>query len=363
MSMEAAAIKTKNPIYRRIVLGVLWLGLLYGAFRIFPYIIDLVVVVIIAVVMNYIFRPLVGILERRGIHRVVAITLIFAILLGLIVLLLNSLVPSLIEEIGSLSSNLEALDFEGIYVQGVEWLNLRIPGLLKLFGLDTTQAGDVMDRVAAASANFLRQSVNILASAANILSLSIVVPFLLFFMLKDGDKMTRALIRRVPNRFFEMTMSLANRVDNALGNYIRSVLIESSIVGLLVWGGLGIVGVRFALILGIINGFLNMIPFFGPLIAYIPTAIVILITFQPIGWGLFWMVVVLIVAQALDNILLKPLLISRSTNVHPATVLLVVLIGGRVAGAVGMFVAVPVYSIIQIIVLDLYDHLKKYRIV
>ena len=363
MSNAQTATVKKNPLYRKIVLGVLWLAVFYGLFRIFPYIQDLVVVIIISVVLNYIFRPIVGAMERRGISRTLAIAIIFAILLALIVLSLNSLVPTLIDEIGSLSSNLEQLDIEGLYHSGIEWLDLRIPGLVRLLGLEENQATDVMDRIGSATAGFLKQSLSILAGAANFLSLSIVVPFLLFFLLKDGDKMMRAVIRRVPNRFFEMTMSLVNRIDRQLGNYIRSVLIESSIVGLLVWGGLEILGLRFALILGIVNGLLNMIPFFGPLIAYIPTAIVVLITFQPIGWGLFWMVFVLVVAQGIDNILLKPLLISRSTSVHPATVLLVVLIGGRVAGAIGMFVAVPVFSIIQVIVVDLYDHLKSYRII
>lgn len=363
MSSAAPATAERTTVYRKIVLGLLWLGVFYGFFRIFPYIRDLVVVVIIAVVLNYIFRPIVGMMERRGVNRIYAIAIIFAILILLLVLLLNGLVPTLIDEIGSLSSNLESLDIQGIYVSSIDWLEARVPGLVRLLGIEPDQASDLMDRIGTATSGFLKQSLSILAGAANVLSLSIVVPFLLFFLLKDGDKMMRAVIRRVPNRFFEMTMSLVNRIDTALGNYIRSVLLESSIVGLLVWGGLEVMGLRFALILGIINGLLNMIPFFGPLIAYIPTAVVVLITFQPIGWGLFWMVIVLVSAQAIDNVLLKPLLISRSTSVHPATVLLAVLIGGRVAGAIGMFVAVPDFSIIQVIVLDLYDHLKSYRII
>lgn len=363
MNAAAAPGERKNPLYRKIVLLALWLGVFYGFFRIFPYIRDLVVVVIISVVLTYIFRPVVGSMERRGIKRVYAIAIIFAVLIGLIVLLLNSLVPMLIDEIGSLSSNLEQLDIASIHSQLVAWLDKHIPGAVSLLGIEATQANDIMDRIRTATSGFLKQSLSLLAGAVNALSLSIVVPFLLFFLLKDGDRLMHAVIRRVPNRFFEMTMSLVSRIDKQLGNYIRSVLVESSIVGLLVWSGFEVMGLRFALILGIVNGLLNMIPFFGPLIAYVPTTLVVLLTFHPVGWGLFWMVIVLVVAQGIDNVLLKPLLISRSTQVHPATVLLVVLIGGRVAGAIGMFVAVPVYSIVQVIVVDLYDHLKSYRII
>lgn len=75
------------------------------------------------------------------------------------------------------------------------------------------------------------------------------------------------------------------------------------------------------------------------------------------------MVTILVGAQMLDNVLLKPILISRSVNVHPAAVLITVLIGGRIAGPIGMFIAVPVYAILKVIILDLYTHLKDYRII
>jgi len=352
-----------NPLYRKIVISALVIGIAYSLFKIFPKIQDLVVVLIISVVLTYMFRPIVASLDRKGIPRPIAILAIFAVFIGLLVLGINFLVPVLIDEIGSLIANIEQIDVSGVRDSVSLWLDERIPGLSKSLGLEGAQVQDFADKFTNTIAGFLQQSLSILAGAVNVLSLSIVVPFLIFFLLKDGDKLSHNLVKRVPNRFFEMTMSLTHRINTQLGNYIRSVLLESSIVGVIVWGAFEVMGLRFALVLGIINGLLNMIPFFGPLIAWVPTTLVVLLTYTPIGWGLFWMVIVLVSAQMIDNIFLKPILISRSTSVHPATVLIVVLIGGRVAGPIGMFIAVPMYSIIYVIVVDLYDHLKSYRII
>jgi len=355
--------KPANPLYRKLVLGALAIIVSYLMFKIFPKIEDLIVVLIISVVLTYMFRPIVSSLDRKGIPRPIAILAIFAVVIGVLVIGINFLVPVLIDEIGSLIANIEQIDISGAKNTVVAWMESRVPGLAKMLGLEGAQIQSYADRFTETIAGFLQQSLTILAGAMNVLSLSIVVPFLAFFLLKDGDALSRGMVKRVPNRFFEMTMSLTHRVNTQLGNYIRSVLVESSIVGVLVWGAFEIMGLRFALVLGIVNGLLNMIPFFGPLIAYIPTILVVLLTYSPVGWGLVWMVVVLASAQMIDNVFLKPLLISRSTSVHPATVLIVVLIGGRIAGPIGMFIAVPMYSIIYVVVVDLYDHLKSYRII
>ncbi len=352
-----------NPLYRRLVLLGITLTILYAVYRIFPMVQDLVVVIIISLVLTYIFRPVVMSLERRGVNRIISILAIFAIFTGIATGALNVLVPTLIDEISSLTANIEQIDITSTQTKVIAWLDEKIPGAVALLGLDSGSAQDIINNIREATTGFLGQSLTFLAGAMNALSLSIVVPFLVFFLLKDGDGFMRTTIGRVPNRFFEMTMSLTHRVDKQLGNYIRSVLLESLIIGLIVWAGLEFMGLRFALVLGVINGLLNMIPFFGPMIAYVPTTLVVLLTYQPVGWGLIWMLIVLVTAQALDNIFLKPLLISKSTSVHPATVLLAVLVGGRVAGAIGMFVAVPAFSIIQVIVVDLYDHLKSYKII
>ncbi len=360
--MPAKDSRIIRPLYRRLLIISLLLFSLAIFVYIFPLIQDLVVVTIISLVLTYIFRPIMIYLERKGLPRIYTILSIFAVVIALLILSINYLVPVIVEEAGSLISNLERVELSHMMTNLLAWLDKKVPGIVGILGLESGNVGGLLDQARLYISGALQQSVTILAGAANLFALMIVVPFLTFFMLKDGDRLMRTWVEKVPNRFFEMSLSLGHRVDRQLGNYIRSILIESLIVGVLTGVAFSLLGFKFAVIIGLVSGLLNAIPFFGPLIAYIPIGIVVLLTYTPIGWGLLWMVVILLAVQMVDNVLLKPLLISRSVEVHPAAVLLVVLIGGRLAGAIGMFVAVPVYAIIQVIVVDMYDHLRRYRI-
>lgn len=352
-----------KPVYRRILILGFTILALTVFLMVFPMIKDLIIVVIISIVLTYVFRPGVVLLDRQGIPRTVAILSIFIVVILVLTLSFRFLIPILIDEFASLIANLETFNFGAVYSQVVVWLEEKVPSLAPYLQRESATMQNFVGKASEYISSLLQQSINIVAGAVNVLALSIVVPFLTFFMLKDGDKWMKKLVERIPNRYFEMTLSLGYEIDQQLGAYIRSILIESLIVWLLSWIALETVGVKFALVLGLINGLLNMIPFFGPLIAYVPLGIVVLFSYSPVLMGLFWLMIILIAVQMVDNIVLKPLLISKSVNVHPAMVLLAVLIGGRLAGAIGMFVAVPAYGIIQVVIADMYSHLKDYRIV
>ncbi len=352
-----------NHIYRRIFVLILILTALVVFILAFPLISDLLVMLIISVVITYILKPGVAYLEHMGVKRVLAIASIFAMTVILIVVCLRFIIPVLIDQGVTLVASLKEIDFVHKYSNFIVWMDEHLPGLAGGVGLTPDKAEMWLGKISSAITAFLQQSTKVIASAANIIILSSIVPMLIFFFLKDGSLFIKKTIEKVPNRFFEMSMSLAYRIDQQLGNYIRSVLIESVIIGIMTWIALEILGVKFAIVLGLINGLLNSIPFFGPIIAYLPIGLVILISYDPPLLGLLWMVIILSSVQVMDNALAKPLLIGRSVDVHPATVLLVVLIGGRLAGAIGMFIAVPAYKIIQVIIVDSYSHLKKYKII
>jgi predicted PurR-regulated permease PerM len=253
---------------------------------------------------------------------------------------------------------------EEMYLQFSEFMYESMPSVAGAIGVVPGMEGaeQFAERVSEYLGSFLGKSSQFIAGLFNAFALSTVIPFLLFFFLKDGDKWAKAAIQKVPNRYFEMTLSLMYNVDKSLGNYISSILIESSIIAVLSWPAFALLGLKFSLVLAILNGALNSIPFFGPLIAFFPIALVSLISGQPLIF-LLWIGVILFSVQMLDNILLKPILISKSVSVHPATVLLAVLVGGRIAGPIGMFIAVPLFAIAQVIIVDSYTHLKSYRII
>jgi len=352
-----------NPLYRRLIILMLALLSMYIFILIFPHISDLIVVGVVALVLTYVFRPGVEALERLGVSRITAITGFFVITTGLLILLFRYLVPVLIHEIGLMTTKLNEVDFSDLYKKMVDWIDVKIPVIGNFADLDPDRAGEFIEKTKSAIITFLQKSITFAAGAVNFIVLTTIVPFLTFFFLKDGPAFSKKVLERVPNRFFEMTMSLAHSIDFLLGAYIRSILLESMIIWALTWSAFALLGMKFALVLGLLNGMLNMIPFIGPIIAVVPIGIVVAATYTPTVWGLAWVGIILLAAQIIDNIVLKPLLISRSVKVHPAMVLIVVLIGGRLAGAIGMFLAVPVFSVMQVIVIDLYSHLKSYRVI
>ena len=324
---------------------------------------DLVMVLIASILITYILRPIVVRLESLGIARVYSILGIYLIGIGLAVVALRFFVPLLVNEMMAFVSSLNQADILRYYADGVNWIDKHIPGLASLFNLHENSGDIWIGRLRETAATFAQRSLSVAAGMMNLIALATVVPFVTFFFLKDGDRSVKKVIARVPNRFFEMALSLTYRIDKQLGNYIQSLLWESLMVGILTWLALAILGVKFSLLLGLTNGLLNVIPFVGPIIAYFPIGLVILLTYSPVGWGLLWMVIILIGVQMLDNILLKPLIISKSVDIHPVAVIIVVMIGGGIAGAGGMFLAVPIYSVLQVLVVDLYNHLKQYRII
>ncbi len=367
--MTTSAQPLVRPLWRRLLLLAFSLLVLYLLFIMYDQVSDILAAVIISVFLTYILRPIMVILERQYIPRTVSLFIIFVGITGLLVLAMTFLIPVLIEEIRGLALNLQQIDISNLVGKLRVWLDSKYQGLSGMIGLDPElwkQEGptaEVLNQLRGYMSSVLETSGSILSGTFNFLAMAIVVPFVTFFMLRDGDTFTKNVIARVPNRYFEMALSLAHKVDKTMGNYLRGIFIESLIVSVLSWIGFEIMGLKFALVLAVIAGLLNMIQFFGPMLTYIPVLTVAALTYSPVWVGLFWATAINATIQVIDNAVLKPVVISRSTNVHPVAVLLAVLVGGKLAGALGMFIAVPVYAIVQTVILDLYTHLKAYRVI
>ncbi len=189
-----------NPIYRRIFLLTIFLVVLLTFILTFRLISDLLVVLIISVILTYVFKPGVAYLEHYGVHRVISIVSIFVLGLFLLVFGIWFFVPILIEEGAALIDWLKSYDFVKFYSNFVSMIDRKMPVLSGLVSLEPDQAQVWLERITAASTTFLQQSTKFLAGAINILVLSILVPFLTFFFLRDGSIFIRRFIEKIPNR-------------------------------------------------------------------------------------------------------------------------------------------------------------------
>ena len=189
----------------------------------------------------------------------------------------------------------------------------------------------------------------------------VIILFLTFFLLNSGRQMKKAFIQIVPNRFFEVALVLIQGLDRQLGDYLRSRLIQTIIISIIAAIGYWILGLRFALLIGIIAGLANLIPYIGPFIGAIPAIIVVFLESRfGLGWSLLAVIMLTLVIQIIDNAIITPLLIGKSVELGPVTTIVVVLLGEQLLGLMGLLMAVPIAAMCKLIIEEVWTEFKGY---
>ena len=197
--------------------------------------------------------------------------------------------------------------------------------------------------------------------AFSVFTTGIIILFLTFFLLNSGRQMKKAFIQIVPNRFFEVALVLIQGLDRQLGDYLRSRLIQTIIISIIAAIGYWILDLRFALLIGIIAGLANLIPYIGPFIGAIPAIIVVFLgsRFGP-GWSLLAVITLTLAIQIIDNAIITPLIIGKSVELGPVTTIVVVLLGEQLLGLMGLLMAVPIAAMCKLIIEEVWTEFKGY---
>ena len=197
--------------------------------------------------------------------------------------------------------------------------------------------------------------------AFSVFTTGVIILFLTFFLLNSGRQMKKAFIQIVPNRFFEVALVLIQGLDRQLGDYLRSRLIQTIIISIIAAIGYWILDLRFALLIGIIAGLANLIPYIGPFIGAIPAIIVVFLgsRFGP-GWSLLAVITLTLAIQIIDNAIITPLIIGKSVELGPVTTIVVVLLGEQLLGLMGLLMAVPIAAMCKLIIEEVWTEFKGY---
>lgn len=197
--------------------------------------------------------------------------------------------------------------------------------------------------------------------AFSVFTTGVIILFLTFFLLNGGRQMKKAFIQIVPNRFFEPALVLIQELDRQLGDYLRSRLIQTIILSIIAAIGYWILGLRFAILIGIIAGLANLIPYIGPFIGAIPAIIVVFLgsRFGP-GWSLLAVIILTLVIQIIDNAVITPLIIGKSVELGPVTTIVVVLLGEQFLGLIGLLMAVPITAMCKLIIEEIWTQFRGY---
>ena len=351
--MLALSAEQKIKIKRiNIIRLLVFLGLLAITGSVLFLVNNLFLSFLLAFVISYLLRPVVISLERTGLGYNTSLVLIFLLGIGLIGLLGTWGAPLLSQQISHLqtewprySDGLLTL-IENIELKAKSFLGLDIhiqeKGREKLFSLSQVILKDLP--------SLLLQSVSVL----------LLAPFLAFFMLKDSHKILKRFMFLVPNSVFEMVLDLQYQINQQLGLFIRARFLEAFIVGLLVFLGLSFISFPFATLLGGFAGLTNLIPYIGPIVGGVPAVAIALINGYE-TWDLVLVVGVYLVAQIIDNGVLIPLLVARIVNLHPVTVVLLIILGGQFMGILGMIISIPVANALKVTSLAVYAHITQFK--
>lgn len=206
-----------------------------------------------------------------------------------------------------------------------------------------------------------------------VFSVWLVFPLVFMFVLLDRGQILHFLVKLVPNKYFELTMNVIHQVDKALGQYIRGTILECGLVGATMILGLYICGVplKISVMIGLIGGLTNAIPFVGTFIGFsigagyalIAEDITPLLPFINTNNLIFAVLLVIVIAQLLDNAVYQPLVVGGAVNIHPLVVILAVFGGSIAFGFAGLLLAIPTIVIFKVVTQTLFGGLRAYKII
>ena len=339
---------------RPMIKVIFLLGIIICGFWIISYFPDLVLTLLFSVLSAFMLRPCVAWLEfRLGVRRSLSVIIVFLLAGGCLVALSMFFIPIAIERLKTLYDGFKNFPFDQKLNETVVTLTANIPFL---------EPTTVAQKVHTLVLNGLRELSGILASSAGFLVNLAIVPFITFFILTEGDTAIKKLIERVPNKYFEMLLNVLNKIQKELVGYLRGWILDSVIVGVLNIAGFYLIGVNYAILLGIFAGISNLIPYVGPFFGVIPALLISLSQCGDFRQAFPIIAVTLVLVQLLDNIIIQPLCFSKSVDMHPVTVIFVLIIGNSLMGIAGMLLAIPIATILKSSAVETYWGLKNYRI-
>jgi predicted PurR-regulated permease PerM len=326
-------------------------GLIWAARKVLlPYILGLVIAYVLLPLVNWLDRHMPRRLHTWRVARPLSIILTYLLVIALIAGIVAFFVPLVADQVRVLVTNWPGLASRAQTwgTRGLGWYNDNIPADWRQ-AIETNLRSLADDALRAIRDAALATIRTVSSTMSFVLGL-VVIPFWLFYILQDEERVKEGVLQVFPQQLQADVRCLARLVDDVLSAYIRGQLLLCLFVGGLATILLLIIGVPFALVLGLIAGIFEVLPYVGPILGAIPAVLVALLT-DPMS--AVWVILGFLAIQQVENLILVPRVSGKSVKLHPALVMVALVIGNEVAGLIGMLVAVPVAAIIR----DLFKYL------
>ncbi|HHT36456.1 MAG: AI-2E family transporter [Candidatus Wallacebacter cryptica] len=295
-----------------------------------------------ASLIAYTAYPLVMVFEKRQVPRPIAIVLVYLIFAVILALLISFMIPQLAEEVDELLKTVpkqtEMLEDGLQRLRGLQ--DISVPDVLQA-GFDT-----LVNRIQRLLEGLAERIAQILVGlVSQVVSLAIA-PVLAFYLLRDLEAIKRRTLMLIPKRYRLTIYSLAKEINLIIYGFIRGQLVNAGLVGLLISGGLALLGIKYSLFIGLLAGLFDIIPYFGPIIGFIPASVLALAK-SPIS--VVWVLVIFVLVNQIEANIISPKIIGERVGLHPLAVIFAIFAGGELMGIIGMLIAVPAAAVVRVL--------------
>jgi len=314
---------------------------------------------LVALLLAYLFDPVVDRLEKFGLSRTWGVVAVFALFTLIVSALLLVLVPMLAKQLVRLYE---------LAPQMLDWLqHTAMPWVQSKLGL--ADGFWKFDKVKAAISDHMGQTTDIVgvvlsqATASSLVLIGwlanvVLIPVVAFYLLRDWDLMMAKIRSLLPRHREEHIMALTGECHEVLGAFVRGQLLVMVALGFIYAAGLMLVGLELGLLIGMIAGLAAIVPYMGFVIGIGAALIAGLFQFGGDLYPMVGIVAVFMVGQALEGMVLTPLLVGDRIGLHPVAVIFAILAGGELFGFTGILLALPVAAVIMVLVRHMHDLYK-----
>lgn len=322
-------------------------------FFIFLYILkDVLIIFLFALIIASAISPFANWLDEKGFPRLLGVLLLYLVILFLIVGVLSLIIPYVSQDINQLTSTLPQLvtkvstSLDKVQQGSPQYLDFisEIQNILQGFS----------DYLQQSAQSIIGLIISIFGGVASAIAI-LIISFYLSVTKKGIESFLGSI---VPEKYEDYAIHLWKRAELKVGLWLQGQLLLGLVMGLLVYVGLSLMGIKFALILGFLAAILEIVPIVGPVLAAIPAIIIAFLLSPALG---LWVIVFYVIVQQLENHLLVPVVLGKTVGLNPVVVIIALLTGQQLAGIPGMILSVPVATIIVEMMEDFAKHKDSRR--
>jgi predicted PurR-regulated permease PerM len=314
---------------------------------------------VLGALIAYLGDPLVDAWERRGLNRTGGVVIVFLLFTALTISVLIFAVPRLLHQLDALIARVPDI-YQWLTQVALPWLQQRLAlPIERMPQMDwSEQLAGNWQSVSKVTASTLKQVTGSGASLLLGLANLALVPVVAFYLLRDWDLLMQKALRMIPMAWQERTAYMAGEADEVVGAFLRGQFLVMCALGVIYSTGLWLVGLQLALLLGVLAGLASIVPYLGFMVGIVASCIAAYAQFQ--DWTvLLWVGLVFAIGQAIESMVLTPVLVGDRIGLHPVAVIFALMAGGQLAGFVGVLLALPLAAVIMVFMRHAVNHYRS----